>query len=63
MKPQYIIKDWVGNKPFGEKTFSDFEDAWSHVYSFVDRRYGIPQNEDQEKHIDEIINEYHVEEK
>lgn len=62
MKPQYMIKDWAGNLPFGEVRFSDFEDAWSYIYSWAEQRYGIPQSEDHERQFDSILGEYRVEE-
>lgn len=62
MKTQYIIKDWAGNKPFGEMTFKDFEDAWDFISASLERRYGIPSSEAEEKMFDDAMGEYHVEE-
>ena len=61
MKVQYIIYDWAGNKPFGDKTFNDFEDAWSYIYASCEQRYGVPQNEQQENELDQILGEFSVE--
>lgn len=61
-KPLYIILDWAGNKPFGEKTFRDFEDAWDFLYGSLEKRLGIPQNEAQEQAFEEELEGFHVEE-
>lgn len=61
-RPQYIIRDWAGNKPFGEKTFKDFDDAWDCIYRAIEQRYGIPCSDEQEKAFDVECGEYYVEE-
>ena len=52
----YIIYDWAGNKPFGDREFKEFEDAWEVVYEYVRKNY--PENE-----FEETVGEYHVDEK
>lgn len=61
-RPKYIIKDWAGNKPFGDMIFTDFEDACSYLYGKIEQRYGIPQNEEQERMFELECGEYSVEE-
>jgi len=31
-KTMWIIKDWAGNKPFPDKKFKTFQDAWEFIY-------------------------------
>lgn len=51
---KFKIFDWAGNKPFGEKTFETFEDAWEHVYEYL--------NEYSDDEFDEACGEYDVRE-
>lgn len=61
-KPMYIIKDWAGNKPCGDMTFKEFDDAWDHISSMLEKQYGIPSSEDQEKMFEDAMGEFEVEE-
>lgn len=54
---RWIIKDWANNTPFGDMTFDSFEDAWGHVYEYVEE-----QSPKTEQDYDDYCGEYHVEE-
>lgn len=53
----YKIFDWAGNKPFGEKRFDTFEDAWEYLYEWLSENRPEEEFEDEcgEYYVDKVM--------
>jgi hypothetical protein len=57
---KYIICDWANSRPFGWKTFPDFETANDYLEAYIGKKHGYPENDDQFAHYQEIKEEYRI---
>lgn len=56
----YIITDWIGNLPFGSKTFPTLDDAYEFLTLYIEETY--PDTENNDERFSEEIGEYYIEE-
>lgn len=55
---KWIIQDWAGNYPFGDKKFKDFDSADEYLTLWIEKKY--PKTKDDEKAFSEERGEYEI---